>query len=72
LALEAGHEQTHAARAAMTRRRRSVTNSISVAAIIVLVDRIDEPMLVVGRPQCIQNIIRPLLDNKSLQQESMR
>ena len=56
----------------MTRRRRSVTNSISVAAIIVLVDRIDEPMLVVGRPQCIQNIIRPLLDNKSLQQESMR
>lgn len=59
------------ARYDLTRRLLDVLNHFGYGAIIVLVDRIDEPTLVAGRTQRMQSIIWPMLDNKFLQQQSV-
>ena len=59
------------ARYDLTRRLLDVLNHFGYGSIIVLVDRIDEPTLVSGKPQRMQSIIWPMLDNKFLQQQSM-
>lgn len=59
------------ARYDLTRRLLDVLNQFGYGSIIVLVDRIDEPTLVAGKPQRMQSIIWPMLDNKFLQQQSV-
>ncbi len=59
------------ARYDLTRRLLDVLNHFGYGSMIVLVDRIDEPTLVSGKPQRMQSIIWPMLDNKFLQQQSM-
>jgi hypothetical protein len=59
------------ARYDLTRRLVEVLRHLGYGSIIVLVDRIDEPTLVAGKPQRMQSIIWPMLDNKFLQQESI-
>jgi hypothetical protein len=59
------------ARYDLTRRLLDVLNHFGYGSIIVLVDRIDEPTLVSGKPQRMQSIIWPMLDNKFLQQQSV-
>jgi hypothetical protein len=59
------------ARYDLTRRLLDVLNHFGYGSMIVLVDRIDEPTLVSGKPQRMQSIIWPMLDNKFLQQQSI-
>ena len=59
------------ARYDLTRRLLDVLSHFGYGSMIVLVDRIDEPTLVSGKPQRMQSIIWPMLDNKFLQQQSM-
>jgi hypothetical protein len=55
----------------LTRRLLDVLRHLGYGAMIVMVDRIDEPTLVGGRPRRMQTIIWPMLDNKFLQQEAV-
>jgi hypothetical protein len=59
------------ARYDLTRRLLDVLNHFGYGSIIVLVDRIDEPTLVSGKPQRMQSVIWPMFDNKFLQQQSI-
>lgn len=59
------------ARYDLSRRLLDVLSHFGYGAIIVLVDRIDEPTLVGGRTRRMQTIIWPMLDNKFLQQQSV-
>jgi hypothetical protein len=59
------------ARYDLTRRLLDLLSYFGYGSIVVLVDRIDEPTLVSGKPQRMQSIIWPMLDNKFLQQESI-
>jgi hypothetical protein len=59
------------ARYDLTRRLLDVLSHFGYGSMIILVDRIDEPTLVSGKPQRMQSIIWPMLDNKFLQQQSI-
>jgi hypothetical protein len=52
-----------------TRRLLDVIDGLGYYAMIVLIDRIDEPTLVSGDAEKMKWIIWPMLDNKFLQQE---
>jgi hypothetical protein len=53
-------------RYAMLDKLQLLLRSLDFRGMIVLVDRVDEPDLVNGRPDRIQSLVWPLLDNKLL------
>jgi len=59
------------ARYDLTRRLLDVLGHLGYGAVIVLVDRVDEPTLIAGKPQRMRSIVWPLLDNKFLQQQDI-
>ena len=59
------------ARYQLTRRFIGVLKQLGYAGMVVLLDRLDEPTLVSGDPGRMQAILRPMLDNKFLQQQGI-
>lgn len=59
------------ARYAMLARLKRVLAALGYTAIILVVDRIDEPTLVSGDPDRMRAVVWPLLNNKFLQQEGL-
>ena len=55
----------------LTRRFIDVLSGLGYAGIVVLVDRVDEPTLVQGKPERMRAVIWPMLDNKFLQQKGV-
>jgi hypothetical protein len=58
-------------RFAMFERLRRVLRAFGYAAIVIVVDRVDEPTLVGGDPERMKAAVWPLLSNKFLQQEGL-
>jgi len=56
-------------RYAMLNRLLGVLRSLGCSAVLVVVDRVDEPTLVSGDARRMQAIVWPMLNNKFLQQE---
>lgn len=57
------------ARYGMLNRLLRIIRPLGYRAIIVLVDRVDEPTLINGEPQRMRSLIWPMLNNKFLQQD---
>ncbi|QQE11619.1 MnhB domain-containing protein [Planctomycetota bacterium] len=55
----------------LTRRFIEILHQLDYAGMIILLDRLDEPTLVSGDPARMQAILRPMLDNKFLQQHGI-
>lgn len=53
-------------RYAMLNKLQSALRSLGFEGLIVLVDRVDEPDLINGRPERMRGLVWPLLDNKLL------
>ncbi len=61
-----GSEET---RYAMVARLRRVLGAFGYSGLLVVVDRVDEPVLVSGDPDRMRAVIWPMLSNKFLQQD---
>jgi hypothetical protein len=59
------------ARYELTRKFVALLDAFDHAGMIVLIDRIDEPTLVAGRPERMRALVWPLLESKFLQQEGV-
>ena len=57
------------ARYEMTTKLMNVLAAFDHASMVVLVDRVDEPTLVAGRPERMRRLIWPMFDSKFLQQD---
>jgi hypothetical protein len=66
----AGGDATNA-RYELTRKLLDLLAAFDHAGMIVLVDRVDEPTMVAGRPERMRALIWPMLDSKFLQQEGV-
>lgn len=55
----------------LTRRFIEAINELGFAGMVVLVDRVDEPTLIHGKPDRMRSVIWPMLDNKFLQQKGV-
>jgi len=64
----AGGDATNA-RYELTHKLLEVLAAFDHRGIVVLVDRVDEPTLVAGRPERMRAIVWPMLDSKFLQQD---
>jgi hypothetical protein len=53
----------------LTSRLLDILRALGYTSMIVLVDRVDEPVLVNGNPEKMQQLIWPMLNNKFLQQD---
>ena len=70
-ALPTGEDVGRESRYQLTRRLIDVLNELGFAGVVVLVDRVDEPTLVQGKPERMRSVIWPMLDNKFLQQKGV-
>jgi hypothetical protein len=59
------------ARYELTRKFVELLRAFDHAGMIVLIDRIDEPTLVAGRPERMRGLVWPLFESKFLQQEGV-
>ncbi|HEX5032773.1 MAG TPA: hypothetical protein VFX78_15115, partial [Candidatus Eisenbacteria bacterium] len=59
------------ARYELTRKFVELLRAFDHAGMIVLIDRIDEPTLVAGRPERMRELLWPLFESKFLQQEGV-
>jgi hypothetical protein len=59
------------ARYELTRKLLDVLNCFDYTGMIVLVDRVDEPTMVAGRPERMRSLVWPMLDSKFLQQDQI-
>jgi len=59
------------ARYELTRKFVEILRAFDHAGMIVLIDRIDEPTLVAGRPERMRELVWPMLESKFLQQEGV-
>ena len=64
------HPGDHDSRYDLTQRFVRILNSLGYKGIVVLVDRIDEPVAVSGDPMKMRAIVWPMFNNKFLQQEN--
>ena len=55
----------------LTNRLLGVLQPLGYTGLLVLVDRVDEPSIVSGRPERMKPIVWPMLDNKFLQQSQV-
>jgi len=55
----------------LTGRLLAVLQVVGYQGVLVLVDRVDEPTLVNGKPQRMRSVVWPMLDNKFLQQDNV-
>ncbi len=62
-------EDDHDSRYQLTTKLLNAIKDMGYASAMVLVDRVDEPAAVTGKPERMRPIIWPMLDNKFLQQE---
>jgi hypothetical protein len=53
----------------LTGRLLALLEAFGYRGIMVLCDRIDEPALVSGKPQCMKSVVWPMFDHKFLQQD---
>jgi len=65
-----GGDGVHA-RYELTEMLMGVLRALGHTAVIVLVDRVDEPTLVAGRPERMRRLIWPMFDSKFLQQDQI-
>jgi hypothetical protein len=59
------------ARYELTQKLMNVLGSLGHNSVVVLVDRVDEPTLVAGRPERMRRLIWPMFDSKFLQQDQI-
>jgi hypothetical protein len=59
------------ARYDLTRKLLDVLDALGHHSIVVLVDRVDEPTLVAGRPERMRRLVWPMFDSKFLQQDGI-
>lgn len=59
------------ARYQLTRRLVDLLHPFGYVAVLVLVDRVDEPTLISGDPERMRSVVWPMFDNKFLQQEGI-
>lgn len=59
------------ARYAMLTRLRGLLRHFGYAALMIVIDRVDEPTLISGDPERMKAVVWPLLNNKFLQQEGI-
>jgi len=59
------------ARYQLTHRLLSILQPLGYVSLLVLIDRVDEPTLITGRAERMQQVIWPMFDNKFLQQEGV-
>jgi len=59
------------ARYELTRRLMGLLAALDHAGVVVLIDRVDEPTLVAGRPERMRALVWPMFDSKFLQQEGI-
>jgi hypothetical protein len=71
LAADLPSHQGDEPRYAMLERLRQVIRPHGYVSIVILVDRVDEPTLISGKPRRMQALVWPLLNSKFLQQESI-
>lgn len=62
-----GHDSTDD-RYALLHKLQAVLKRLGYAGIVVLVDRVDEPHLINGKPELMKSLLWPMLDNKFLKQ----
>ncbi len=55
----------------LTSKLMRVLGAFDYDGLVVLVDRVDEPTLIAGRPERMQQLVWPMLDSKFLQQERL-
>jgi hypothetical protein len=55
----------------LTAKLMRVLEALDYDGLVVLVDRVDEPTLIAGRPERMQRLVWPMLDSKFLQQERL-
>jgi hypothetical protein len=55
----------------LTHKLQSILTNLGYTGIMVLVDRVDEPSLITGKPESMKSVIWPMFDNKFLQQENI-
>ncbi len=70
-ALPTGQDVGGESRYQLTRRFIDVLAGLGYVGLVVLVDRVDEPTLVHGKPDRMRAVIWPMLDNKFLQQKGV-
>jgi len=58
----------HDARYQLTGRLQAVLEPLGYGSLIVLVDRVDEPVMIAGEPERMKEVVWPMLNNKFLQQ----
>ena len=61
---------THS-RYALLEKFQDILRTLGFTKMMVLVDRVDEPQLINGRPELMRLLVWPLLDNKFLKQSSV-
>lgn len=61
----------HDARYQLTSRFLDVISTLGYSGMIVLLDRVDEPVIINGDPRKMQAVVWPLFNNKFLQQDRM-
>jgi hypothetical protein len=62
-----GHDSTDE-RYALIRKLQDILAELGYSGIVVLVDRLDEPHLINGKPELMKSLLWPMLDNKFLKQ----
>jgi hypothetical protein len=62
-----GHDGTDE-RYALLRKLQSVLSKFGYKGMVILVDRLDEPHLINGKPELMKAVLWPMLDNKFLKQ----
>lgn len=64
-------DRVSASRYALLAKLQHILDSLGFPGIVVLVDRVDEPELVNGKPELMRLLVWPLLDNKLLKHPHM-
>ncbi|MEX2213288.1 MAG: hypothetical protein WD768_04120 [Phycisphaeraceae bacterium] len=64
-----GVQGEHDSRFQLTHKLMNILQHFGYTGMMVLVDRVDEPSLVAGKPECMKPVVWPMLDHKFLQQD---